>query len=222
MGCGGKKYTKTYYFSVEGETEKLYLSWLQRVINAEENSKNKVKFDVKIEKNPLSRVKSLNVLGKTEVTHIIDCESQSDEHKQSFKNSLDRMRSAEKLGKNIKYQLGYSNYTFELWIILHKIDCNSKLSDRSHYLTHINAAYGQDFICLKDYKKEENFENCILNNLTLEDVRQAVKRSSLIMQNNRNSGCSFKTYNGYEYCEENPSLSIWEVIEKILKENELI
>lgn len=37
-----RKPTKKYYFSVEGETEKWYLDWLQNVINAEERSVYKV------------------------------------------------------------------------------------------------------------------------------------------------------------------------------------
>lgn len=32
------------------------------------------------------------------------------------------MESAQNLGKSIKYKLGYSNFTFELWMILHKND----------------------------------------------------------------------------------------------------
>lgn len=29
----GRKVTKTYYFSVEGETEKIYLKWLEKTLN---------------------------------------------------------------------------------------------------------------------------------------------------------------------------------------------
>lgn len=37
------------------------------------------------------------------------------------------MKAAQNSGKDIKYQLGYSNFTFELWIIVHKTDCNGVL-----------------------------------------------------------------------------------------------
>ena len=38
-----RKQTLTYYFSVEGETEKWYLDWLQDQINAASEAKYKVK-----------------------------------------------------------------------------------------------------------------------------------------------------------------------------------
>ena len=39
-----------YYFSVEGETEKWYLEWLQRQINSTDNAAYGVVFNVKVEK----------------------------------------------------------------------------------------------------------------------------------------------------------------------------
>ena len=47
-----RKENRTYYFSVEGETEQWYLEWLQRIINAEPNAKYTVKLDSKIQKDP--------------------------------------------------------------------------------------------------------------------------------------------------------------------------
>ncbi|WP_244834431.1 hypothetical protein [Clostridium sp. BJN0001] len=43
-----------------------------------------------------------------------------------------------------------------------------------------------------------------------------------IMQNNEKNGYTLKQYKGYKYYKENPSLAIWEVIEKILKDCSLI
>ena len=55
-----RKETRKYYFSVEGETEKWYLDWLQKTINAIPESKYNVKLDAKIQKDPLARVKRIN------------------------------------------------------------------------------------------------------------------------------------------------------------------
>lgn len=65
-----RKENYTYYFSVEGETEKWYLEWLQGCINASADAKCTVKLDVKIQKDPLVRVKSMTILGKTEITRL--------------------------------------------------------------------------------------------------------------------------------------------------------
>ena len=54
-------------------------------------------------------------------------ESEEPIHQDQFYKTLKRMKEAQNLGRQIKYQLGYSNFTFELWIILHKIDFNTPL-----------------------------------------------------------------------------------------------
>jgi tetratricopeptide (TPR) repeat protein len=104
-----RKQNNTYYFSVEGETEKWYLEWLQQIINAESTALYTVKFDCKVQKDPLKRAKSLVVLKKTEITHVADRESEEDIHVKQFETMLNRMKEAGNLGKNIKYNLGYSH-----------------------------------------------------------------------------------------------------------------
>ena len=49
-----RKENRTYYVSVEGETEKWYLVWLQRTINAVPEARYTVKLDSKVQKNPLA------------------------------------------------------------------------------------------------------------------------------------------------------------------------
>lgn len=210
-----RKENRTYYFSVEGETEQWYLEWLQRIINAEPNAKYTVKLDSKIQKDPLSRVKRMTIVGKTEITHIFDYESDEEIHVKQFKTALERMKDAQNTGKNIKYHLGYSNFTFELWMILHKADCNGSLMHRRQYLMPLNRAYGENFENLDQYKHENNFKR-ILSNLTLDNVRQAIRRAKVIMRKNEEMGYRLQEYKGYRYYKENPSLSLWEQIERIL------
>lgn len=140
-----RKENRTYYFSVEGETEHWYLEWLQRMINAEPAAKCTVKLDSKIQKDPLSRVKRMTIVGKTEITHVFDYESDEEIHVKQFKTAMDRMKDAQNTGKNIKYHLGYSNFAFELWMVLHMADCNGSLTHRRQYLAPLNRAYGENF-----------------------------------------------------------------------------
>lgn len=208
-----RKENRTYYFSVEGETEQWYLEWLQCIINAEPNAQYTVKLDSKIQKDPLSRVKSMTIVGKTEITHIFDYESDEEIHVKQFKTTLERMKEAQNTGKNIKYNLGYSNFTFELWMILHKADCNGSLMHRRQYLMPLNRAYGENFENLDQYKHENNFKR-VLSKLTLDNVRQAVRRAKVIMRKNEEMGYRLQEYKGYRYYKENPSLSLWEQIER--------
>ena len=168
------KEKRKYYFSVEGETEKLYLKRLQSIINNTLESQYNVDLYSKIEKDPCSYVKQLSIINKTKVIHIIDKESEIPSHKEEFKKSLDKMKEAEKL-KKIEYQLAYSNFTFELWLILHKCDCFNSLNNRKDYLSYINKVYNKNFQSLKDYKKEENLKK-ILDELNIDDVSKIVKK----------------------------------------------
>lgn len=114
-----------------------------------------------------------------------------------------------------------SNFTFELWIILHKADCNGILTHRGQYLGPLNRAYNEHFENLTQYKHEVNFKR-ILGQLTLDNVREAIRRSKAIMKRNQESGYILQTYKRYNYYKENPALSIWESIEKILRICELL
>lgn len=164
-----RKENITYYFSVEGETEKWYLDWLQSCINASADAKYTVKLDSKIQKDPLARAKGMTILRKTEITHVFDRESEEPIHTKQFISTLDRMKAAQRLGKDIQYTLGYSNFTFELWIILHKANCNGAKGQRRQYLTPLNTAFHECFQSLDEYKHEANFQR-ILGQLSLDDV----------------------------------------------------
>lgn len=209
-----RKENLLYYFSVEGETEKWYLEWLQKAINSEPSIRYTVKFISKIKKDPLSYAKGLTIVGATKITHIFDFESEESCHTQQFKTTLERMKAAEIMGKNIKYQLGYSNFAFELWMILHKAECNNGKMHRNQYLEPLNRAYSENFATLDEYKHEKNFKR-LLKKLSVEDVKLAIKRSRKIMQHNKEVGYILQEYKGFEYFKENPSLSIWETIRKI-------
>ena len=91
----------------------------------------------------------------------------------------------------------------------------------SQYLDPLNRAYGEHFENLDQYKHENNFKR-LLSTLTLDDVRSAVERAKAIMQTNQGNGYVLQQYKGYKYYNENPSLSVWEIVEKILSDCQLM
>lgn len=214
---GNLKTTRKYYFTVEGETEKWYLEWLQETINSTEESNYKVSIDCSVQKNPVKRAKSLNITSKVIIYHLSDYESNEDVHVKQFKETMDNLKKACELGKEITYKFGYSNFTFDLWIVLHKCNCNASLVHRSKYLSHINNAYSEHFDSMDEYKHERNFKRC-LSKLNIDSVRTAIKKAKDIMQRNKENGYTLHSYKGYEYYQENPSLMIWEAIETIMKD----
>lgn len=211
-----RKLSKSFYFSVEGETEDWYLQWLSKSINASSKAKFKSSFDCKIEKDPLSRAKGISVLGKTEIVHVFDRESEEPVHVQQFATTLERMKEAQQIGKAITYKLGYSNFAFDLWMVLHKADCSGSLSHRHQYLGPINNAFQEHFSDMDEYKKEDNFKR-LLGKLTLVDVWAAVGRAERIKERNDENGIPLQRYCGYEYYTVNPALSVGTVVKNILE-----
>lgn len=216
-----KKLTKKYFFSVEGETEKWYLEWLEALINATEESSCKVSIVSKIYKDPCKMVKYQTFPGKTEIWHLSDYESDDPDHVSQFRETMDNLKKAQNMGKQIKYRFGYSNLTFDLWMILHKVNCNTSMAHRRNYLSYINRAYGENFDEMKKYKREDNFKRC-LKQLDLTNVRRAVERAESIMQSNHDNGYTLHQYKGYQYYKENPSLEIWRAVKTILEDCSLI
>lgn len=216
-----RKSTKKYYFSVEGETERWYLLWLQDKINKTEEARYKVSFDCPVQKNPIKRAKALVVTGKIDIYHLSDYESDERNHVEEFTRTMDNMKKAKRLGKAINYRFGYSNLTFDLWIILHKATCNGHISHRSNYLQPLNRFFAEKFESMDEYKHENNFKR-ILNKLEISDVIAAINRAKFIMQQHEDNGDVLQEYKGYKYYKENPSLMIWESIENILKDCNLL
>ena len=205
-----RKETQSYHFSVEGATEKWYLEWLQAEINKQPQSIYKITIHSKIE-NPKSYVKKVKVIGvdRLEITHVFDYESNDEEHIKKFRGMLDLLKESTQQGKKVNYNLGYTNFTFELWMILHKAECNTQLNYRKQYLKLINNGFDENFASLDQCKNEMNFKR-VLSKLSISDVKEAIKRSKGIMKRNEENGLALQQYKGYEYYRENPSLSLWE------------
>lgn len=152
------------------------------------------------------------------MTHICDYESNDEVHVEKFKNILSELKEANSTkGRKFKYNLGYSNFTFELWIILHKQSCNGSLTNRGQYLPHINKAYNEKFENLDHYKRHDDFHRC-LSKLSLENVNDAIKRAKRIMEIKLSNEEREDEYKGFKYYKENPALTIWESVAAILDE----
>ena len=217
-----RKETKKYVFTVEGETEHWYFDWLQNEINSREKSLYNVTIISEVQQSPRKYAKKANPLTTPIITHICDYESNEQSDVTKFKNILSELKDANSIkGKNLKYLLGYSNFTFELWMILHKQSCNSHLTNKTQYLRPINNAYGESFESLKQYKEEVNFKRC-LSKLTLDDVVGAINRSKRIMDCKVGDGEVPEQFKTFTFYKENPELTIWKSVEGILKDCKLI
>ena len=207
---------KEFYFSVEGKTEKIYLKWLEAIINKRHPEK-KVKFNIIITHLPQKRIRSIPKNLNVDVFHFCDMESTDQYHQEHFRKTLENLDKAKKSTNVKNYYLAYSNYSFDLWIILHKLDFFSASSHRKNYIRQINSAFNTKFRGMNEFKKEENLKK-VLDQLNLEDVLKAIERNKSITYHNQLNGYQKINYKGYNYFRENPSLSVGEIIEKILLE----
>jgi len=210
-----------YFLSVEGENEKWYFEHLQKLINTSEESKFNVDFKIKVEKSPISRMKSIKipVFGnqKINVFHVIDYESNDEVHRTQFLGVLDELKDIRINHKNYSYNLGYSNFAFELWLLLHKSYDFISLAHRSHYIRPINEVFGTSFTRLKDNKHKEPFEK-LLAKIDLADVKRAIELAESIRPTQLANGYNMVEYKGFNYFRENPDITINECIKRILSD----
>ncbi len=210
-----------YFVSCEGDTEKWYLEWLQNKINGDTRTKEKVKF---IFKNimPSSFAKSnagtftKAMIAGTTFCRIQDIEDYSKSHIESFYKLLKSNKTAKQLFKQYNFVIGYSNYTFEVWIIAHKTQVKTVI-DRSQYYKQINYAYNMNFIDNDDYKHEKNFKS-ILKMLSLDDVIQKALPECVRFkrQNRINNSHLIRQTHGFSYILSDPDTTLDDFIKAVL------
>ncbi len=216
-----KKLTRKYYFSVEGETEKWYFERLQYLINRSENNIFTVKFDIKVEKSILKRAKSISLFYPIELFHICDYESNEDMHIELFRRLLDDIKNVRSLRPDILCKLGYSNFTFELWLILHKIDCYSSMQHRKEYIKFIDIAFKRKFSVLENYKSEKVIRD-LLDDITFPEVLSAITRAEKIRNDHVGKNDNIIEYKKFSYYKNNPDLTVHECVKKILSDCKII
>ena len=167
-----RKESRQFYISVEGvNCETMYFEHLAKLIN---NSEASYKMKINCKKmSPISFAKRNSHRPNDKhnkrfipYIHIQDIEDYYDDiHLKKFKNLIDEMREAE-MDYGVNYELGYSNYTFELWMLLHVRDMQHAVTNRYAYLRWINEAFQREFEELDEYKNADNFQKFWMNMLT--------------------------------------------------------
>ena len=218
-----KKESRQFFISVEGiNCERMYFCHLAKCINESENSTYNLKIDPK-KKTPFEYAKRNAHLPrektrKNEIIpylHIQDIEDYYDQNqKKKFYEMIDDMRKAEKQF-GITYKLGYSNYTFELWMLLHVTDMRHAVQDRYAYLPLINRYFNRNYTDIDDYKKEEEFENILKEFVTLDSIKQAIRRADAIEKSNAEGENRKETYKSFQFYHNNPDLTVHKVVRLI-------
>jgi len=120
--------------------------------------------------------------------------------------------SKRKEGKHIYH--AYSSVNFDLWLILHKEEYNKSVTRNDAYISDVRRIFGLK--TTEDIKNEEVI-NKILSQITLEDVKSAIRRAETI-RNRKVKTDSTKI--GKTTIYSNPDFSIHEFLRAVLEDSE--
>ncbi len=114
------------------------------------------------------------------------------------------------MAKENQITLGYTNYCFDLWLILHKEDYFSSVNSQDDYVGKLRQVYGlrRD----ANIKKKEQVE-LILKQIDIEDIKAAIVRADIIASSNLKKEAN-KTSQKHEYY-DNPDTKIHNMLKSI-------
>ena len=212
-----RKNKLTFFVSVEGEVSEIeYLKRLKLLINNEKNFTYNVDFVMK-PKKPISFLKVYgNGYYEFPYYHIVDMESNSSADRTKFKNIINDILKARKKF-DVQYNLAYTNYCFELWLILHKKAFTAPKNNKFNYKDEIVSLYNlntKKVSCWENLKEEKTVKD-IMKQINLDDVYRAIDNAKQIQSFNLRNHKA-KKIDDITYYENNPSLSLHEFVEYII------
>jgi len=146
---------------------------------------------------------------------MYDCAALFD-HDLKEKEFHRKIETCEKLRRKYhnkkKVYHAYSNVNFDLWLILHKEDYCKPVFNTHAYINDVRRIYALSPEA--DIKEKDNLEK-ILSQISLEDVKDAIRRAEQIRSNKLES--DRKLINGV-VCYDNPDFSLHNFIKVVLKE----
>ncbi len=220
-----KKESRQFNISVEGiNCEKMYFEHLAKLINTSGLNTYNLKIDPKkmspyeyAKRNAYKPVEKRKSNKLIPYIHIQDIEDYYDElQRTKFYRMITEMRTAEDEFR-ISYELGYSNYTFELWMLLHVTDMDYPVQDRKAYLMPINRWFNRNYSDIDEFKQHKEFQSILDEFVTLDSIRQAVKRAERIVKGNGEDKKAKETYKGVTFYKDNPDISVHEIIKIIFE-----
>ncbi len=107
----------------------------------------------------------------------------------------------------------YSSVNFDLWLILHKENYNKCVSKNDAYINDVRRIFGLK--ATDDIKNEDIIER-ILSQISLDDVKSAIRRAESIR---RNKDIADSTLIGNTIIYSNPDFSIHEFLRTVLKDS---
>ena len=170
-----RKESRQFNISVEGiNCEKMYFEHLAKLINRSDRNTYNLKVDPKkmspleyAKRNAHKPMEKRKDNKRIPFIHVQDIEDYYDDFQRTkFYGMIDEMRTAEK-NFGIVYELGYSNYTFELWMLLHVADMTHAVQDRHSYLAPVNRWFHRNYDSSDEFKNHDEFQRILEEFITI-------------------------------------------------------
>ena len=101
---------------------------------------------------------------------------------QNLHGKKDKYEEAIDLAIENKIELGYTNYCFDLWLILHKEDYFDIVQNQDAYADKLRQVFG--LAADANIKKEKRVTE-IVNQIGLSDIKNAIQRGKKISEDNQ-------------------------------------
>lgn len=198
-------YRKTYFCVCEGQQEEMYLKHVafllkkfpERVVtfNTTQGSSERLKKNYTEYDN----------------ASLFDYDFKDIEFRQNISicEQLQRKSRREK-GKNVYH--AYCNVNIDLWFILHKEDFNRPVASNDAYISDVRRIYGLHREA--DIKEKATLDK-ILKQITLDDVKHAIRRAEQIREGKLESDC-FMVESAA--CYSNPDFSLHRFLKILLQD----
>ena len=199
-----------YYLSLEGMSELAYFERLRDLLNAAAVHPYRIELECAVEHSPKRTFKRLKMRalahGDTDpvIWHVRDVENPSENR--AFLSALRDL-------KQHNMRLCYSNYTFELWLLLHKCRMAEKLADKRNYLKYINKYFDTSYFALHEFKERGNMKK-LLAKLTLNDILTAIENADSLMEEKARISTPSE-FCGFTYYTDNPATTVQELVRTI-------
>ncbi len=124
----------------------------------------------------------------------------------------DKLQRKSRKGKGKNVYHAYSNVNIDLWFILHKENYNKPVAFNNAYVTDVRRLYGLNLEA--DIKEKANLDK-ILKQITLEDVKLAIRRADQIRVGKLEADCFMV---GTTSCYGNPDFSLHDFLKIVLQD----
>ena len=96
-------------------------------------------------------------------------------------------------------------------------DMTYAVQDRHSYLVPVNRWFHRNYANIDEFKNHDEFQRILDEYVTLNSIKQAIRRAEGIVHNNSEDRKFKEIYHGFAFYRDNPDISIHKIIQMIFE-----